>query len=293
LPHASDEITLAEGSMLPAGTLIETGRDSEVFIQPFTGVVANIRPSTKVYLEKLSATTAGAVVKKQTALLDLKAGTVVSTIDPALHAINDYGVRTPKGIAKAQGTSFSASVEEDGFSVATTADTVTFVTPAGTTYSIAAGQVTVTTPGGEPQPPVSLASAVVSNPAFAADIQGALNAVTTVIQNNLGGLSSDSALDLITKVSATATAALPDQASAFATQTITAVTAPSSATADNAGAAASSVMSAIVGAAPAQASQIASAGAAAAPDHAINVAAGAAKAAPAAAPPKATAVAHS
>src|SRR5690606_25640113 len=96
--------------------------------QPFDGTIATLRPNSSVIIEKLSLTTDEGAVKKQTALLDLKAGTVVSTIDPAKRAINDYGVRTPRGIASAKGTSFAVSIENDGFTVAATADTVSFVT---------------------------------------------------------------------------------------------------------------------------------------------------------------------
>ncbi|HWA86018.1 MAG TPA: FecR family protein, partial [Opitutus sp.] len=265
LPKATHEIELKEGTKLPPGTLIETGKETDLYLQPLTGVIADLRPSTTIQLERISVTMAGDVVKRQSALLDLKAGTVVSTIDPALRAINDYGVRTPKGIAKAGGTSFTASVSEDGYSIATTADTVSFVTPAGTAYTINAGQVTITPAGGDPQPPIALSAAVAANPAFATDIRGALNSVTTVVQSNLGGLSPDSALDLVSKVASTAAAALPSQAADLSTQVVAAVTAPSAATSSNVAAAAQAVTNAIVAAAPGQASQVAAAAVVAAP----------------------------
>lgn len=283
LPKATSEIALAEGTKLPPGTFIETGKDAELYLQPMTGVIADLRANTVVHLEHLSVTMAGDVVKRQSALLDLKAGTIVSTIDPALHSINDYGVRTPKGIAKAGGTSFTASVSEDGYSVATTADTVSFITPSGTAYTVNAGQVTITPAGGDPQPPISLTDAIAANPSFATDIRGALTAVTTVIQSNLGNLSPDSALDLVSKVAGTVAAALPEQAAEVSTQVVAAVSAPSAATSSNVGAAAQAVTSAITAAAPDQASQVAAAAVGAAPGLAVSIATGAAKGAPASA----------
>ncbi len=290
LPGSTSEAAIAENMKLPVGALIITEDDGEVLLQPFIGTIATIRPKSRLAIEKLSVTTVAGTVKKQTALLELKAGTVVSTIDPEKKDINDYGVRTPKGVANAQGTSFSVSVEDDGFSVAATADTVSFVTPTGVTYSIAAGNVTITPPGAEPQPPVSLASAVASNPAFVATMHTALNAVANVVQNNLGGLSADSATNLVTKVANTVAAALPEQATAVASQVMTAINSPSSATSTTAASSSAALISAVVAAVPAQASQVASAAASTTPAQAVVVAGAAAKTSPAQASQIATSV---
>lgn len=290
LPTVKDELVLTEGAKLPKGTVITTDEATELHLQPFEGTIATLRPNTTVQIEKLSVTTAGSVVKKQTALLDLKAGTVVSTIDPAKRDINDYGVRTPKGIASAKGTSFAVSIENEGFTVAATADTVSFLTPAGETYSITAGNVTITPPGGEPAPPISLAAAVAANSNFAGVVQTALNAVTTVIQNNIGSLPSNSAADLLSKVANTAAAALPAQATEIATKAITAATWPSGSTSSNPAAAAAAVTSAVVAAVPNQAAQVATSAALVAPTQAVAVAAAAAQGAPAQAAQIASAV---
>ncbi|HYP15746.1 MAG TPA: FecR domain-containing protein, partial [Opitutus sp.] len=280
LPADPREHDLAEGEKLPQGTLLRTGETDEVHLQPFEGAIATVRPNSMVHLEKLSVTDEAGVTTKQSALLALTAGTIISTIDPAKKDINDYGVRTPKGIANAKGTSFAVSVEDEGFSVTTTADTVTFVTPEGVTYSIAAGNVSITPPGGEPQPPVSLVDAMAGNSGFAQVVQTALSTVATVVQNNLGSLSPSSATDLLTKVAHTATAALPGEATAIATKVVAAVTWPASATSSQSAAAVAAVTSAIVAAAPDQAAQIATSAALAAPTQAVAVSAGAAKSSP-------------
>lgn len=280
-PGSDVEVALTEGMKIPASTILTTADGAEVLLQPFVGTIATIRGKSRVIVEKLSVTKVGETVQKQSAVLDLKSGTIISTIDPARRDINDYGIRTPKGIAKAQGTSFAVSVEEEGFSVAATADTVSFTTPAGVSYSITAGNVTVSPAGGEPQPPMSLANAVASNPAFIAALQNALSAVTSVVQNNVGGLSAESATNLVTKVAHTVAEALPQQAAAIAVQVMGAVNAPTSATASSAAITSSAVTSAIIAAAPSQAVAVAVSATAVAPAQAVSVAAAAAKTVPA------------
>jgi|GEM_PF-3144839 len=277
----SPAVPVSDGAKLPVGSILITDGAGELHLQPFEGTIATLRPNTTVHIEKLSITRDGNVVTKQTGLLGLKAGTVISTIDPAKIDINDYGVRTPKGIASAKGTSFAVSIEDDeGFTVATTADTVTFTTPEGTSYAIAAGNVSITPAGGTPQPPISLATAIATNVGLVDVIRTALNTVTNVVQNNVGGLPPTSASDLITKVANTASAALPAEATAIASQVVTAVTSPSSATATIAPAAAASVTGAIAAAAPDQAAAIATSAALAAPDQAVSIAAASAQSAP-------------
>lgn len=291
LPASSAQVAIAEGAKLPAGSTVFTDATAELHLQPFEGTIATLRPNTTLQIEKLSVTRDGTVTTKQTALLALKAGTVISTIDPAKSDINDYGVRTPKGIATAKGTSFAVSVDDDeGFTVTATADTVTFLTPAGVSYSIAAGNVTITPAGGEPQPPVALATAIATHAGLVDIVRTALNTVTNVVQNNVGSLPPTSASDLITKVASTASAALPAEATAIASQVVTAVTWPSSATSTIAASAAAAVTGAIVANAPDQAAAIATSAALAAPTQAVAVAAAAAQAAPAQAAQIASAV---
>lgn len=279
---SSPEVAVTEGAKLPVGSILLTDAAAELHLQPFEGTIATLRPNTTIHIEKLSITRDGSVVTKQTGLLGLKAGTVISTIDPAKSNINDYGVRTPKGIASAKGTSFAVSIEDDeGFTVATTADTVTFITPEGTSYAITAGNVSITPAGGSPQPPISLANAISSNTGLIDVVRAALNTVTNVVQNNVGALPPNSASDLIAKVASTASAVLPGEATAIASQVVTAVTWPSSATSTIAPAAAAAVTGAIAAAAPDQAAAIATSAALAAPAQAVAVAAASAQAAPA------------
>ena len=133
--------TLKVGDKLSQGATIVTSPDSEVDIQAFNGAVASIKANSTVNLEKLSVITSGGSVTKQTALLNLKVGDVLSTIDPANHNINDYGIRTPKGVAAARGTVFGVSVSKSGnVKVYVTTSTVVFTNPVtNQSVTVAAG----------------------------------------------------------------------------------------------------------------------------------------------------------
>jgi hypothetical protein len=281
-PAASGGDTpLSAGTRLPQGAVIATGPESEVFLKPFDGAVAVIKPNSRIALEKLTVSTANRTVQKRTALLDDQAGSIVLMLDPAKRNINSIGIRTPKGIATAQGTSFSVSVTADNFSVTATADTVTFVTPSGTTYAIAAGNITITPAGGQPQPPIPLSQAVAGNAAIAAVVQTAVNTVANVVQNNIGNLPASSSVNIISQVVGVASVAMPSQAAAFTTQAITAVTAPSASTSGAVPTAAAAITAAAVTAVPSQAAQLAVAATKAAPTQSAAVAASAASVAPA------------
>ncbi len=142
---------LKVGDKLPQGATIVTNSDSEVDIQAFNGAVATIKANSSVSLEKLSVTTSGGAVTKQTALLNLKVGKILSTIDPANHKINDYGIRTPKGVAAARGTVFTVSVAETGaVKVYVTDSAVTFYNPTtGKSVTVQPGQAITISKTGE------------------------------------------------------------------------------------------------------------------------------------------------
>jgi hypothetical protein len=113
-PGQTGSTELKVGDKLPQGSVIETPGSSEVEIQVFPGTSAVIQSGSKVDLNKLSLTTANGEITKQTAELNLNVGTVVSTLDPSKKAINDYSVRTPKGVAAARGTKYTVNVGPSG-----------------------------------------------------------------------------------------------------------------------------------------------------------------------------------
>src|SRR5258708_3065918 len=97
MPGESTPRSLKLDEELPQGATVITGANTEVYIQPMGGAVATIKPNTNVELEKLSIDQDGATITKQNAVLNLKSGNLVSSLDPNKRAINNYGVRTPKG----------------------------------------------------------------------------------------------------------------------------------------------------------------------------------------------------
>jgi uncharacterized membrane protein YgcG len=145
----SQSATLKVGDKLPQGATIITNPDSEVDIQAFNGAVATIKANTTVNLEKLSVTSSGGAVTKQTALLDLKVGSVLSNIDPVNHNINDYGIRTPKGVAAARGTVYTVSVTRTGTVKVYVTDSTVIINPVtGAQVKVAAGKmVTINSQG--------------------------------------------------------------------------------------------------------------------------------------------------
>jgi hypothetical protein len=225
LPGGVDQ-PLAKGAMLPEGSVIVTSQESEAYIRPFNGAVADIKPGSRVQIVSLELGTArdGSVVK-QTSLLDLQAGVVVSVIDPAKRAIDDYAIDTPRGVVRAHGTSFAVSVNSSDVSILATADTVIFTSPSGTTYEVNQGNVVVIPAGGQPQSPVPLAGAVAANPGLAALLQTAVATMIDVVQGNIGGLPAGSADALLSQVVGIASAAMPDQASTFAAEATDAINA--------------------------------------------------------------------
>jgi hypothetical protein len=264
-----------EQMSIPPQAEISTGA-VDVYLEVVPGVVATIKQNSKVAVSSISAT------EPQ---LYLREGSVISQLDrkrletEGVH----YGVKTARGVAAARGTSFTVSDTATGLTIATTADTVRFTNAAGFEVKIQAGQVTITPPGGTPGNPMSLSDAVKSDSAVATILSDAVTAVSTVVANNLGSISADSATNIIAQVVAVAVAAVPSQAQAFTAKAVTAVTTLGSATAgtaDSTAIAAGAITAAAVKAAPDQAAQIAGAAAAAAPAQAGVITAAAQSAAP-------------
>lgn len=261
-----------EGMTLHADDAIETDGAIEAYIRVGTGVVATVKPNSRLSVDALSGTESQ---------LFLARGRLVNEIDRNRPNARPYRVRTGKGIAAARGTSFTVADDATGFSITTTADGVQFSTSSGAQIVVQAGQVFYTAPGQAlSTTPIPLATAS-ANAAVADILRDAVTTAATVVQNNIGGISADSATNIVAQVVAVAAGALPAEAATFTMQAVTAVTASTAATATNAGTAAATITSAAVSAAPAQAAQIAGAAAQAAPEHAAVITAAAQLSAPA------------
>lgn len=198
----------------------------EVLVETAPGAVAGIKPGSSVTLASLA--TRGAVEDTE---LFLNQGSVVSTIDPGKARVNDYKVRTQRGVAAAKATVYTVSVTQTAMSVATLSGTIvlTPVTPGAPTITINLGTGTVLTdaPGAAAVPLSQIAQA---NPQIAEAIAGAVTTVSTAIQSNVvSGLSADAATTVLTSVVSAASQALPQQAATFTQQAVNAATSPGSA----------------------------------------------------------------
>ncbi|WP_158277620.1 FecR domain-containing protein [Opitutus sp. ER46] len=263
-----------EAMVLPLNAEIRT-TGQEVYVEVATGIVATVKANSIVRLDTLSS--AGSV-------LELKQGTLVSQIDKKRNAGKSYQVKTPRGVAAARGTAFTISLAHDGLAVAATADAITFTTPAGVSFTVQAGMISRADPGQPPGAPMPLATAAASDPEVGTLVRDAVQVLATVVENNLGSISADSAVNLMAQVLAVAVMAVPTEATTFTAQAVTAVTSSTSATgasADSAALAAGAVTAAAVQSAPAQAAAIAGAAAQAAPAQAGVITAAAQSTAPA------------
>jgi hypothetical protein len=120
----------------------------------------------------------------RTAVIDLKEGVTVSVLDPRKRAVNNYAVRTPKGVAAARGTTYSTKVKlSSGGQAIVTVNTLTgsvsFSIVGGATIAVAEGRSANS--GATVSTSISEAVAAASSPAAKQDIAEALNAVVTVV----------------------------------------------------------------------------------------------------------------
>lgn len=167
------------GTVLPVGTAITTSPGALATVEFFDGTVTIVQPESDVTIAEHSITKESGENKENT-LLDLRAGGVVNSLDPAKKKVTNFKVRTPKGVAAARGTVFAVRINNTGSSVTTMAGTVTFVTDQGE-FTVAFGQVS----GGSGVS--SVADAVKGNPNLAKDILEATAMVATAVGNGTVG----------------------------------------------------------------------------------------------------------
>ena len=171
------------GAVLPAGSTIRTTTGAEVTVKLFNSTIAIVRPDSDVTVEKLSVTTDGKEVTKENALLNLRVGSVISSLDPAKKSINNYGIRTPRGIAAARGTVFAVTVTPDKkiCTNATISGTITFYTDKGEVTVPFGKFVSVGATDGDGNNG-NLDHLVDSNPALAAELIAAIKSIADGIK---------------------------------------------------------------------------------------------------------------
>lgn len=256
LPGSTTAQPLTPEMLVPAGALVTTGADGQVFLETFPGAVATIQSNSTVLIEKLAIEKQGDTVTLQEALLDLKKGNIVSTLDPAKKAINRYGVRTPKGVAAARGTVYGVSVSISGTTVATLTGSVTVNLGNGVFVDIPAGMAAVN----NAETVARIEAAIAASGQVGLTVAQLLQETVQVVADNVAANTSavgnaDTATAVLAAVVSAASAAQPEKAAEFTQTAVTAAASSGSATAGNA-ASIAAIVEAAVRAAPSAATEI-------------------------------------
>lgn len=207
---------LAVGSKLGANSRIVTTPGSEVTLRFFDGTVAVVQPESELTIETLEATTDGGKTTKETTVLNLQKGAVVTTLDPAKKGVTEFRVKTPRGTAVAHGTVFAVRVTQDqaNATLNTMSGTVTFVTDHGD-ITVAVGQVT------SGSGVMTVSQAVAADPSLAQVLVQAATSVASAI--GAGALGNSSQIDtVLAAVVAVAAEAAPAKAADIARSVLTA-----------------------------------------------------------------------
>jgi hypothetical protein len=177
---------LQVGSLVPAGVSISTGAGGEVSLRTFEGTVTTLQGDSELLVSAVALTNSGGATK-ETTTFELRRGGLIASLDPAKKSVNDYSVRTPRGVAYARGTLFAVRVTQDrsNATVATMTGTVTFVTDRGE-VTVAFGQVTSANSG-----VMSVNEAIAADPSLKQLFVDAAGSVSAAVGNgaiaNTGG----------------------------------------------------------------------------------------------------------
>jgi hypothetical protein len=142
-PGATVAVPAVIGQKLPEGSTVTTAEDATVLIQSYEGIQTGVGPKSTAIIGTHSVNAEGI----RTAVIDLKAGTTISVLDPSKRKINNYGVRTPKGVAAARGTTYSTTFDGVTVTVDTITGEVSFAVSGGSTVSVGAGTSTNSSTG--------------------------------------------------------------------------------------------------------------------------------------------------
>ncbi len=140
---------LTKGETVTVGATITTGADGRVVLTPMPGVKSIIAPNTTITLESSTSSKNADATTAYAAVLDVKVGAVVSDLNKPADVTYDYGVRTPRGLAGARGTTFTVGVNPAGIAtVVVSHGTIALTFNDGRTASITPGHVSITKPDG-------------------------------------------------------------------------------------------------------------------------------------------------
>ncbi len=224
----SSTVKLANGSSVPAsvglqlseGAAITSGHDAQVSIQAHEGIVAVLAGSSHIEIEKLSVGPNG----MRNTIMNLRNGHLASSLDPAKKNINNFGVRTDRGLAMARGTTMTVSVSGNVYTVSVIAGAVTVNWAGGLSVSIVGNTPSDVTSNSNGQVnTVSLSTALASGqtPGLSEALMAAAAAVATVATTPA---QVTSVIDAIATASGSSSSAASTVAGATAAATEAAVT---------------------------------------------------------------------
>lgn len=204
-------VAVTEGTKLPQGATITTGDKSEAYLVSHGDSTSVITSNSVVEIAELSTTSAGGKVTEQKATLDLKSGNLVAKLNPAKKSVNQYSVRTPKGVAAARGTVFTVQYKGGTYSIAVVNGVVTVTPPSGVGFfggNNAGAQVSEVTGGRaymvQNDQAVGSVGSLDSMATLQVEIRElmavAVATVTLAAQNNIGGTTAAQAAEVAAAV---------------------------------------------------------------------------------------------
>ena len=193
LPDGS-EVPGVVGLEMPVDSLIEVRAGTKLFFKTFEGQITVVEANSVVFLETIEVTPDA----REKTVIALRQGDLVANLDPNKRGTNDYGVRTPKGVAAARGTNYSVSVNGITVLVTVSAGQVSFSVPDfPAPIILVPGQAS----GASSQQASSLA-AVLSDPATAAiariALQATASAVATLAADPTSGVTAETVSQVVT-----------------------------------------------------------------------------------------------
>ncbi|GAB5562225.1 MAG: hypothetical protein SynsKO_38720 [Synoicihabitans sp.] len=197
---AGNEVAISNGQTIPVGAIVEVKAGTKLFLKTFEGTITIFDPGSVFEIEALEVT----ADKKEKTVIDLQSGDLVASLDPRKRSVNDYGVKTPKGVAAARGTQYSVSVNGVDVVVTVVGGTVELSIPDVGTFNLTAGQ------GSSGGAPSALASLISGGGETANVVKTALQAtaaaVSTLVASGEEGVSSDALTSVIATTGAAAQA---------------------------------------------------------------------------------------
>lgn len=211
-------VTVKNGTKLPQGATLTTGAKSEAYLVTHGDSLTAVTENSVVTVAEASVTATGGQVTEEKTTIDLKSGNLVAKLNPAKKSVNNYSVRTPKGVAAARGTVFTVNYNGQTFRIGVVNGNVSFVSPNdGSRVQVGPNQISMNGVVGDWANPQEESSAQLTQNELAVVVA----TLAVAAANNIGGTTTSE----FASVLSTILSAAPQAAPAIAA--LVAVSAPS------------------------------------------------------------------